>query len=116
MTNNPNITNLQTADVLSLRHADDVAAKAKEALAFDKLYAEYLNAVAKWAHGVPDDESDELGAKQHDLIWQIIRTPAPHKRHVDDKLEVLREIMQTEWTDCRREALIESIRNDVAGV
>jgi hypothetical protein len=78
MTNSPHT--MQSADVLSLRPADDVAVKAKEALAFDKLYAEYLDAVAKWAHGVPDDESDELGAKHCDLIWQIIRTPAPPHR------------------------------------
>jgi hypothetical protein len=104
---------MQSADVLSLRRADDVDAKAKEALAFDKLHADYLSVVAKWAHGVPDDESDELGAKQCDLIWQIIRTPAPHGRHIDSKLEILREIISTEWTDCRREALLESIRNDV---
>lgn len=109
--------NMQSASVLTLNREqqaeDEIRAKAEEVQAFDALYAEYLSVSAKWAHGVPDDESDRLIAKQCDLVWKIIRTPAPLHHYIDLKLEVLREIMQTEWTDCRREALLESIRNDV---
>lgn len=33
-------------------------------------------------------------------------------RHIDDKLELLRELIKTEWRDCRTKALLESIRKE----
>ena len=102
-----------TTNVLPLRPETEVGAKAKEIQAFDALTAEHAALEASWLSGVPDEEADALGARGSDLLWQIIRTPAPMPRHIDDKLELLRELIKTEWRDCRMEALLESIRNDV---
>ena len=108
MTNSRHST--KAAAVVSLRSDAEVDAKAKEITAFDALTAEYAALTASWLSGVPDEEAGALSARQSDLLWQIIRTPAPMPRQIDDKLELLRELIKTEWRDCRRDALLESIK------
>ena len=108
MTNHPDTTN-----VLPLTSDVDVEARAKVIRAFSERIAEYHAITAAWRRGVPDEEFEALAKKQCDLIWQIVRTPAPGPTYIDEKLELLRELIQTDWVDCRNEALLESIRYDV---
>jgi len=114
MTNSRHST--KAAAVVSLRSDAEVDAKAKEIQSFDALLAEYATIAASWLSGVPDEKAGALNTRGDDLLWQIIRTPAPMPRQIDDKLELLRELIKTEWRDCRTDALLESIRHDVEGM
>jgi hypothetical protein len=85
---------------------------------FDKLWGEYLITRGKDVRPLRDDRKDDkklaaLGNRIADLTWQIIRAQASHSYQIDYKFELLREIIQDRWCDGRREALVESIRNDV---
>lgn len=47
---------------------------------------------------------------------QVIEIEPASPEVVTTKLELLRELIKTEWVDCRTEALLESIRKDVEGL
>lgn len=86
----------------------------KERRAFDSLYGEYLNVRARLKRpGLSDEQLDRLCNKECDLVWQIIRTPAPLDYHLNYKFEVMREIMDKRFRDGRHRAMLESIVNDI---
>ena len=82
--------------------------------AFNKLWGEYLIVSGRGTRPVRDDKKmADLHNKMAGLTWQIIRAQATCSYQIDYKFELLREIMEDRWCDGRREALVESIRNDV---
>jgi hypothetical protein len=86
-----------------------------KATAFDAIFGAYLIARGKLQHNESsEDDCDRLCDERDNLIWQIIRTPAPFERHLDNKFEILRTIMGTDWTDGRHRALLESIRSELS--
>ena len=63
--------------------------------------------------GLPDKQLDQLCNRYDELVWRIIRTPAPLDYHLNFKFEVMREIVDKRYFDGRHLAMLESIRNDV---
>lgn len=86
----------------------------KERHEFNALYGEYLNVRARLTkQGLSDTQLDRLGNRACDLVWKIIRTPAPLDYHLAYKFEVMRDIIDARYVDARHRAMLESIYNDV---
>ena len=107
-----------TDNVVPLHPAEDARDprpdEIKARRAFSALWARYLTVTARFGvEGLSDKQLDANNDKQCDLIWKLIRTPAPLDYHLNCKFMLLRETMGKGWTDGRHLALLESIRNDV---
>jgi hypothetical protein len=84
-----------------------------------KLYGEWLRQCAAFAEGpVDDEEGDRLGAREKEIVREMISTPAPTKYAILNKIDVLQNYLDIggRGVDNLDTLLLASIRADVAGM
>ena len=84
--------------------------------AFDRLFGDYLTARAaamSWTES--DKKSNAASANLCEVIRVVTATPAPLRRYIGDKFEILYAELEDENLSRDLMALLHSIRMDVAG-
>ena len=73
---------------------------------FNVLWGKYLAVASQAVSGEnrTDRSLDAVINKQSDLIWKIIRTPAPLDYHLNYKFQLMRDIMDKQFFDGRHRA------------
>ena len=80
---------------------------------FDDWISERITAQASINHSkFSEEEANAFSTKADELLRKIIATRSPLPRHVHDKIVIMRE-MVGERSDCRAEAMLESIARDI---
>lgn len=97
MTDNPRDNVVQ---LTAQAHNEINEAEMKERRAFNALSSDYLGVCAKLARqGLTDKECDALCGEFDNLVWAIIRTPAPLDYHLNFKFDVMREVMDRKFVE-----------------
>jgi hypothetical protein len=90
---------------------------AKACRAFNNLCADYLEAKAKQLRYEGDDDAGcyLLDKAADKLLWDVIHSPAETSYQLDFKFDLMRPMIETQVSDSRTEAMLESIRLDALG-